>query len=404
MTPYRDELEELRFTAEEKEALRRRLLTGQRARRPVRLPYRGLVAVVAALSLLIGAAGGATLAGISPTFRALFGVESQEQVQELGAQPMELVFEDRNGSGASLTVLEAVADQERLYLRMEFQAPEGVSLPEPDQVEEGFNRCWLEGDPGYSCGFYEDEDGTVPANPYSGWSYGVEYLADSDPEPGTVELLFTVKTEQGFPEEAAYCIIRGITGLGMWVDGASCTVVDGLDLALTIPLEACTEYYAFDGRSSVKLGGTTMAVVENLTLSSISITMDLIIPDSAAYDAALEAAGGSWPVYVLLADGTQVAARFPEGTSGRLDHFTDEEGTLYFRADHLYLELEQVIDVSQVADIVFVGDNDDAEEPGREVYFQFTSGRFYNHTYWDKVNQVWRDGETTQPPESTVGQ
>ena len=68
MAGYRDELERLNFSAEEKEALTCRLLerrSGQEEKRP-RFPYRGLVAIVAAASLLTGAVGAVSLAGVSP--------------------------------------------------------------------------------------------------------------------------------------------------------------------------------------------------------------------------------------------------------------------------------------------------------------------------------------------------
>ena len=75
MAGYRDELERLGFSGEEKAELARRLAAGRPTaeRRRMRLPYRGLVAVVAAVSLLVGAAGAASLAGVSPAFRELFG-------------------------------------------------------------------------------------------------------------------------------------------------------------------------------------------------------------------------------------------------------------------------------------------------------------------------------------------
>ena len=72
MAGYRDELERLNFSAEEKEALTCRLLerrSGQEEKRP-RFPYRGLVAIVAAASLLTGAVGAVSLAGVSPAFRS----------------------------------------------------------------------------------------------------------------------------------------------------------------------------------------------------------------------------------------------------------------------------------------------------------------------------------------------
>ena len=101
MAGYRDELERLNFSAEEKEALTCRLLerrSGQEEKRP-RFPYRGLVAIVAAASLLTGAVGAVSLAGVSPAFRELFGITSEEQAKNLGVIQMNQVFEDKNGSG-----------------------------------------------------------------------------------------------------------------------------------------------------------------------------------------------------------------------------------------------------------------------------------------------------------------
>ena len=109
MAGYRDELERLNFSAEEKEALTCRLLerrSGQEEKRP-RFPYRGLVAIVAAASLLTGAVGAVSLAGVSPAFRELFGITSEEQAKNLGIVQMNQVFEDKNGSGATVTVKEA---------------------------------------------------------------------------------------------------------------------------------------------------------------------------------------------------------------------------------------------------------------------------------------------------------
>ena len=392
MTQYQDELEQLRFTAAEQEALRRGLLEKRTEKRTVRPHYRGLVAAVAAISLLIGAAGATSLAGLSPQFRELFGIDSTGQEEKLGARILDQVFEDKNGSGASITIKEVVADQERLYLRMEFAAPEGTVVPVPDQAEEGKNRCWFNGETGYACFFYADEDCTVSANPPSGWNYGIEYLADDDPTDNRVELLFTLSTERGFADSAAYCVLRGISELGMWVDGQAVTVTEGLDIDVIIPFKSATEYYAFQGRSAVKLEGTTMAVVENLTVSPISITMDLILSDSQTY--------GGQSVYVLLSDGTKVQATFPEKAWGRMDRFLDENGDTFFRADHLYLELEQVIDVAEIADIVFVGDNDDTTTPGKVVHFQFTPDTFWNDTYWNQVNRIWNTDSTAEEPEA----
>ena len=84
------------------------------------------MAIVAAASLLTGAVGAVSLAGVSPAFRELFGITSEEQAKNLGIVQMNQVFEDKNGSGATVTVKEAAADQEQFYILVEFAAPEGT--------------------------------------------------------------------------------------------------------------------------------------------------------------------------------------------------------------------------------------------------------------------------------------
>ena len=88
MASYRDELDRLKFSPEEKNELTRSL-TAERATttaRRMRLPYRVLVAAVAAISLLVGAVGAVSLAGVSPAFRELFGITDDAQAQQLGAE------------------------------------------------------------------------------------------------------------------------------------------------------------------------------------------------------------------------------------------------------------------------------------------------------------------------------
>ena len=199
MAGYRDELEKLGFSREEKAELVRRLTAGRPAaeNRRMRLPYRGLVAVVAAVSLLVGAAGAASLAGVSPAFRELFGITSEEQVQNLGVVHLNQVFEDKNGSGASVTVKEVAADQEQIYILVEFAAPEGTVLPEPDQREEGLTRAILWGGPdgrGIGYGLYADENCTSVVN-HNGMGYDVDYVEDSDPTDNKMEFIYRVHVE-----------------------------------------------------------------------------------------------------------------------------------------------------------------------------------------------------------------
>lgn len=409
MARYPDELERLRFSEAQKETLVRRLTAEQEpsARSGPRLSPRALVALVAAVSLLIGAAGAVSLAGLSPEFRRLFGITDEAQAQNLGALSVEKTFPDKNGTGAAITVREVVADQDRLYILMDFTAPAGTVLPEPERGE-GLSAYgyWLGGERDEDIGvdlaldisLYADEGCTRRAVPDSGWGYHVEALTDPDPTDNVIPLLAVMTTDRGLPEQARYCRLDRISNLYATQGGTLKTVLEGMDIQVVTPIPTDTQTYSFGGRAPVKLGGATMAVVEDLTISPISLSMDLVIPDWDAYDAAFEAQG-PWSVYVLLRDGTRVSARYEE-RYGKLDWFytepgeVDEAGGRFFRADHVGFQLERPIDVAEIEDIVFVGDNDPVEdrpnEVGRIVHFMFYPGYFYNKTYWNEVNENWK--------------
>ena len=391
MASYRDELEELRFSAEEKKELTRLLTAGRsETKRRMCLPYRGLVAGVAVVSLLLGAAGAASLAGVSPAFRDFFGITDQVQAEQLGAEQMDLVFADQNGSGASITVKEVVKDQERVYVLMDFTAPEGTVLPVPEKTADGRN-FWLgeeEGD--CSAAFYGDEDCTQRVDPRS-WGWGFQAVEDPDITDQVIPMMLQITADETLPEEASWLRVTHLSNLWALENGKEVRVLEGMDFRLVIPIETTAEIYSFEGRCGVNLNGTTLATVENLTISPVSIAMDLVISDGAAYDAAFEAQG-PWQMYVLLEDGTQVQTRFEKG-GGVQDVFHDADGKTFFRADHIRFELESPIDVAQIQDIVFVGDNSllygDKESDG-VIHFQFTPHYFRNETYWNTVNSHWK--------------
>lgn len=393
MTQYQDELEKLSFSEQEQAEMTRRILKQNKQKGTLRLSYR-FIAVAAAVSLLAGAAGAVSLAGLSREFRTFFGITEEKQAEDLGALAVGKVFEDKNGSGASITVKEVVTDQEQLYILMEFAAPDSMVLPAPELLEND-RGYWIYsgGSPAPNLpGFFKDETCAQRADVYSGYSSGSKALIDDDPSDNRIPLLYHVITDRGFSEQAQYCRIPHISSLWTAKDGEAVAVLDGMDITVTVPMRSSTQSYAFSGRCGVNLGGTTMAVVENLSISPISLSLDLIIPDSAAYDAAF-AKQGPWPVYVLLRDGSRVAAQYPKEIHGRLDQYHDPEGALFFRADHAVLTLAHPVDVAEIVDIVFVGDNDpiseQADKPGKIVYFFFTPGNFYNSSYWNNVNRYW---------------
>lgn len=395
MNRYSDELNGLSFTDAQKAAMIRRLTRETPVQKPRRLPLRAAVALAAAISLLVGVTAGASLTGLSPEFREIFGVTDESEAAELGAVIVDQTFEDKNGSGASVTVREMVADQARLYVLMDFTAPEGTVLrsPERSSSDRGY---WLWGGdvPGsdFEVGFYTDESCTQRVFPGRGYGYGIDDLADSDPTDNVITLLLRVNTGSDFGD-ARYFRCTGIRQLATWQEGVGAVpAVDDIDISFTLPLPQPTVSYSFTGRSGVRLGGTTMAVVENLTVSPISITMDLIIPESSmdAYNNT-ENKEDSWPVYVLIDDGTTVAASFG-GLAVSTDTFRTDDGVPFFWSRRVIFALEHPIDMGRIKDIVFVGDNDsESKAANGSFHFFFSPQNFRNDDYWDGVNRVWSD-------------
>ncbi len=376
MAGYREELEKLRFTPGEKEALVHRLAagTGERKKRSMRLPYRALIAAVAAACLLIGAVGAASLAGISPAFRALFGITSETQRERLGAEQVNLRFEDLNGSGAAIVIKEVVADQEQLYAVAEFIPPEGADLSPMDDGYPVLEGDWT--DTGVVCQFYTDEKCTDLAMERGFFAGYTSYRTEG------LEFVLCVNAFDDLPEDGTYCWIDGISRLTVWQGAERVSVLEGMDFELVLPVIS-TASYDFRGRDVIWLGDSAFVVVDDLTLSPISVTFDLLIMDGDAYNEA-EKTYGPWEAWVVLADGARVEAEFRRVATisrGLSRGENDAEYGYWFRADHIRLSLSCPIDVSQIKDIVL--------EPGSG--FHFNPEYFANDTYWSQVNTTWKE-------------
>src|SRR5699024_9145328 len=116
--------------------------------------------------------------------------------------------------------------------------------------------------------------------------------------------------------------------------------------------------------SLVHLGGETLVLMDNLSLSPISIGFDLLCGSEEQYDALWDGlSSGGWPVYVLLRDGSHVKVSFPDSYSISKYRGEGQDADVFFSTASLTLHLEHPIDPAQVQDIIFVGDNGD--ETGR---------------------------------------
>lgn len=385
MRDHWDELEGLSFSRGEKENLLRRLTAGERGKQRTIRPWRALAALGAAACLLLGAAGAVSLAGVSPAFRALFGITTEEQARQLGAAQPDLVFTDRKGSGATITVREVVRDQEVAYVLLDFTAPAGTVLPEREAASNGLTYWLGEEDGEFDAVFFADEACEQRVDLRS-WSFGFQPVEDDEPTDGIIPLLLEVGGDTTLPEEAAWLRVTSLSSLWAMKDGRPTAVLEDMDFRLAVPLASTAGIYAFDGRCGVALNGVALATAENLVLSPVAVTMDLIISDGETYDAAF-AQYGPWELYVVLTDGTRVETTFQRG-AGVQDVFHDDDGNTFFRADHVRFTFDSPIDPLAVADIVFVGDND-GQAPGEIVHFQFNRTHFRNQTYWSQV-----EGET----------
>lgn len=400
MNHLRSELERYAFSEEEKEQLKERLGTGMENRkkgRPRNI-QRGIVALVAVCSLLVGAAGAVSLVHVSPQFRAFFGTETAEQAEQVAPRTIHQVYEDPNGTGVTLTVEEVLMDEQTLYVFLELAAPEGIGLPAlPEQGQRA--DYWLP----VEWGFYADEAHTQYADQWSAVSGGCRSLPDADPLDNCLPLVCTITRSGGtFTAEANYLrlttggngdsvedSLRGYNASeGGWTD----EVLSGFHFDLTIPLEGSRiESHVFTGRSMVNLGGVCPVLLENLTLSPLSMTMDLILPDDEGYLAQLDAQREQetdWGIYARLWDGTRVAGHFDPNYSIQIyrDENSQEKNTL-LAVHPTRVFWESPIDPLEVADLVFVGDNDPPEERadggvGHMVYFRFEPDRFQNTAYW----------------------
>ena len=423
MNPIRDELQNISFTRQEKDALTAALTAAQQPDhgRPMPMAYRRIIALVAAVSLLIGAVGAVSVAGVSPAFRRFFGIETAQQEGNLQPKTIHQVYEDPNGTGAVLTVEQVLMDSRNLYVTMDLAAPEGMVLPEiPEAAEQEKASYWIasrsEAAGSMDVLLSQDAEGTRRWEGSSGGkSYGIVSIRDDDDTDGHISLLFTLTLQDGtFDETCQYLTIGNLAELRRF-DPTTVnypqTALDGFHFSFTVPLEGCqVEQYDFQGRSLVHLGGETLVLMDNLSLSPISIGFDLLCGSEEQYDALWDGlSSGGWPVYVLLRDGSHVKVSFPDSYSISKYRGEGQDADVFFSTASLTLHLEHPIDPAQVQDIIFVGDNGD--ETGRITntpgcrYFSFDPN-WRNDHYWNEVNQYWMDlraQSVQETPTATTG-
>ena len=423
MNPIRDELQNISFTRQEKDALTAALTAAQQPDhgRPMPMAYRRIIALVAAVSLLIGAVGAVSVAGVSPAFRRFFGIETAQQEGNLQPKTIHQVYEDPNGTGAVLTVEQVLMDSRNLYVTMDLAAPEGTVLPEvPEALEQGKASYWIasrsEAAGSMDVLLSQDAEGTRRWEGSSGGkSYGIVSIRDDDDTDGHISLLFTLTLQDGtFDETCQYLTIGNLAELRRFdptTGNYPQTALDGFHFSFTVPLEGCqVEQYDFQGRSLVHLGGETLVLMDNLSLSPISIGFDLLCGSEEQYDALWDGlSSGGWPVYVLLRDGSHVKVSFPDSYSISKYRGEGQDADVFFSTASLTLHLEHPIDPAQVQDIIFVGDNGD--ETGRITntpgcrYFSFDPN-WRNDHYWNEVNQYWMDlraQSVQETPTATTG-
>lgn len=395
MKRYETELKQLTFDEESRRRITQRLCKTQPRQQRQSFPVRRFVAAVAAAAFCVtsGAAGAISLANHSPAFREFFHITSGSQETMVGASALDLVFEDKNGSGARITVRDVTADGTVLYVLMDFEAPEGTILSErggsADLADYTLSNSDAEfADPDFhsylSVDFYSDKTRNLQTLVNTTGGYGFQSLPDKDPTDNCIPLLFSYETAcDGFSSEIAYAEIKNFStlrGYNKTTDSWEDEVLTGMEFDLGFPLGYTTPVYEFEGRRQVSLGGVYPAIIDSLAISPYSLSFDVLISDSEAYDSAYDK-HGPWQMYVLLNDGTKVGGTLKNPVAISSLYRDEKTKSQFFRIDHAHVMLENVIDPAKIENICFVGDDEGA------IMFVFDPDAFKHPTYWTEVNK-----------------
>ncbi len=198
----------------------------QKRRRRPRMLRPALIAVAALALLSVTALAVTGVIGAADRFRDFFGLLSDGQRSAI--DPMSRQLEGViSGSGASLTPLAVLVDENVCYLRVRVEAPEGTTL---GMLPEG-----------YSYKLYGDEAGEqlhyepVDLKPYLrkkaveggemiayGFGFGVaEFdLPDDDPTDNAIETILRITADQAMAEHGLRFndgITKRLTVGGLWI-------------------------------------------------------------------------------------------------------------------------------------------------------------------------------------------
>lgn len=185
-----------------------------------RLPSRIIIGVAAAAMLTVSAFAAGDALGAGELLRSYFtkgGEElTQGQVQTMDA--IGTAFEGGvTSSGATLTPLAALADENVYYLRLRVQAPEGTVLPDLDE-DTGYYQ--LSGDTAEES--IDLDLSAYPGEYPPGYCVDFSWLPDQDPADNIKEVVVKFQVLDGEGEEESPLkfndgISKPLTIHGLWV-------------------------------------------------------------------------------------------------------------------------------------------------------------------------------------------
>ena len=323
-------------TQEQREAMRRRLLTEERKVRPMK-KLKKIPVLAAAAALLLMTCAFAVVSGLDQRLLHYLGAGAEEEpLLSPMAVPLDIATED---SGGTLEAKQVLADRYTALILFEFTAPKGTVL---------------DGD-SYRLEYPNGSDVTITAadgTPIRSLTFGWELLEDDNPTDNRISLLYSLQPlageasllgstatltftqlEEGAPSEDL------VAATGSW----SCTIPlpaedSGRDYLVDQPFEA-------QGRQ---------VQLTSVYLSPLSLVVNLT-EESDKVKELFDYITDHWQGNVFLTTGAQADIPMEEGgpfsTYDRGEDYDpdwQEQGRFFFRP-------EGIVDPSEIISLTFFG-------------------------------------------------
>ena len=318
-------------TQEQREAMRRRLLTEERGRNPVKR-WKKFTAVCLAAALLLMACAFAAVSGLDQRLLHYLGVNAEEEpLISPMAIPLNLTVED---NGCTLEVKQVLADRYAAMILCEFTAPEGTVL---------------DGERYELSDVYEIV--TPKGERISGGSIFWKTLEDDNPADNHITLLYHIQPMAGEPSLLGCTVDLTLTQLNLWGSDHQVPPVCAGDwsFSLTLPEKDPGRYVSI--QQPLSLLGYQIQF-SSVYVSPLSLMVELEEDQDMVRDVFWDLCS-SWQgnVFLTTADGETISIADSSSMSSRKG-----EGSVWGKESGRFRFLpEQILDPSEIASVTFFG-------------------------------------------------